>query len=194
MSSLDHIIKFADILMRFREVERATFHRNSERNENDSEHSFSLVLLGWYINESYSLGLDTDKIIRYALVHDLVEVYAGDTYFYHTDASVHESKQEREEQAALQLRSEFPEFPQMHDLIAQYERREDEESRFVYALDKIEPVISIYLDNGRTWKKKSITIEMLTEMKRPKVAQNPKIAQIFEELILKLQDERNRLF
>jgi putative hydrolase of HD superfamily len=152
MSSLDHILKFADLLLKFREIERSLLHRNGDRKENDSERSFSLALLGWYINDSYALNLNIEKIMAYALAHDLVEVYAGDTYFYHTDSSVLDSKHEREEQAARQLQDEFPDFPRLHETIRAYERREDEESRFVYALDKIEPVISIYLDNGRTWR------------------------------------------
>lgn len=138
--------------------------------------------------------MDTEKILKYGLVHDLVEVYAGDTYFYHDNQSVIDSKHEREVAAAARLRTEFPEFEQLHQMIDRYEKREDRESRFVYALDKIEPILSIYVDGGRTWREKNITIDMLTSMKRPKVAIDSNIARIFEELIEKLISEKKYLF
>ena len=59
-----------------------------------------------------------------------------------------------------------------NELIEQYEAREDKESRFVYALDKIQPMLNIYTDGGRTWKEKGVTIDMLVEYKKEKVKQD----------------------
>ncbi len=127
-------------------------------------------------------------------MHDFVEVYAGDTYIYSTNQEELDSKEEREKKAAERLQKELPEFKDLHKLINIYEKRGDEESRFVYALDKIQPVLNIYTDGGRTWKEKGITIKMLVDHKKDKVALSPEIASCFEELVALLKKEEKQLF
>lgn len=194
MSNLDNILKFTEILQQFRTIERSLLNNKSDRNENDVEHSYSLAMLGWYINDTYKLNLNIDKIFKYALAHDLVEIHAGDTYFYQTTDKALKDKHSREEAAAKKLTEDFSEFPELHLIIEQYEKREDDESKFIYALDKIDPVLSIYLDGGRTWKKNKVTLEMLISMKKPKVAVNSTISAIFDGLIKRLTDESDSLF
>lgn len=194
MSSLDAILKFTQFLHDFRAVERVVLSNGMNRRENDVEHSYHLAMLAWYINQSHALGLDDAKLMRYALAHDLVEVYAGDTHFYHADQATKESKHDRELAAAHKIHQEFSDFPDLHQAIEEYERKEDAESKFIYALDKIEPMLSIYLGGGETWQTEGITLDMLVTLKRPKVAGDPAIAQIFEELIEKISAERDRLF
>ena len=70
----------------------------------------------------------------------------------------------------------------------------DKESRFVYALDKVEPILSIYVDGGRTWKEKKITIQMLVDYKKDKVAVSPEVEACFYDLIALLRDNEQRLF
>ncbi len=195
MNSFDRILSFVDLLHQFRTVERRVLVKNSDRSENDSEHSFSLAMIAWYVNSTYKLGFDSEKIFTYALAHDLVEVYAGDTFFYSANPDQDlKDKHERESQAAARLRKEFPEFPELHAAIESYEKREDMESKFVYALDKIEPVLSIYRDKGRTWRKDGVTLEMLETMKTPKVAVDPTTADLFKELVARLKAEHVELF
>ena len=193
-SDLTKILSFTDMIHKFRAVERVILVQGQDRDENDSEHSYTLAMLSWYINSTYKAGLDIDKLIKYALVHDLVEVHAGDTYFYQKDPKVLQDKHEREEKAAKQLNEEHPEFPELHEMIAAYEKREDQESKFIYALDKVEPMFSIYLDNGRTWNREKLTLEMLIEMKKDKVALDPTIQKIFNDMVSHLNDNHDELF
>ena len=72
--------------------------------------------------------------------------------------------------------------------------KEDPESRFVYALDKIEPVIKLYLDGGWTWKEKKVTLEMVYENKKDKVALSPEIKAYFDEFMGLLRKEEKSLF
>ncbi len=192
--SFDQILKFVDLMQQFRTVERRVLIKNSERSENDVEHSFSLAMLAWYINNTYKLGLNSDKLFKYALAHDLVEIYAGDTFFYQKDEQVLVDKQQKEEEAAHRIRGEYPEFNELHEIIEQYEKRGDEEAKFIYALDKVEPVLSIYQDKGRTWRKDGVTLDMLKTMKLTKVAINPTIEKIFKELVRRLTEEHDSLF
>ncbi|MFA6408450.1 MAG: HD domain-containing protein [Candidatus Paceibacterota bacterium] len=193
-SPLDKILGFIGLLNQFRTIERKVLTQGCDRNENDSEHSFSLAMLAWYVNNVYELNLDTDTMLKYALVHDLVEAYAGDTFFYHPDRSFVDGKHAREEAAAQKLGTEYPEFPEIHDTIERYEKREDRESRFIYALDKIEPVLHIYRDKGRSWRRDGVTLEMLVTMKSPKVALDKTVEGIFKELVSRVSNEQDGLF
>jgi len=194
MLDLSKILDFVHLLDKFRKVERMLYVQGEDRHENDVEHSYNLAMLAWYITESHDLDLDKDKVLKYALVHDFVEVYAGDTYIYSTNKDELNSKVDREKKAAERLQKELPEFKGLHKLISIYEKKGDKESRFIYALDKIQPVLNIYTDGGRIWKEKEITIEMLVEHKKDKVALSPEIASCFEELITLLKKEEKQLF
>jgi putative hydrolase of HD superfamily len=192
--SLDNLLTFAKMLGELQAVERVIRVKGTERWENDVEHSYSLAMLAWYVLDTGKFPLDREKVLRYALAHDLVEVYAGDTYLYTEDKELLESKPERERVAAERLQQEFPELPDMHVAISAYVAKEDAESRFVYALDKIEPILKIYLDGGRTWKEKNVTLTMLYENKKDKVALSPEIQTYFDELMLLLKENKNALF
>lgn len=191
---LDKLINFTKLLEEFRTVERVIRVTSQDRWENDTEHSYNLAMMAWYIVSSTKTDLDQDKVIRYALVHDFLEVYAGDTYIYSEDKSHLESKHERERAAIVKLRETLSEFPELHDSIDAYEARQDAESRFVYALDKIEPMIHLYLDNGRTWKEGKVTLEMVYENKKDKVALSPEIKPYFDELMQLLKSKEKELF
>lgn len=191
---LENVLEFAQMLNLFRQVERVIYANGTDRLENDSEHSYHLAMLAWYIADSGKLDLDKNLIIKYALVHDLVEVYAGDTYIYSEDREHTESKIDREHQALIRLKKEFPLSEDMFSAIDRYEKREDRESRFVYALDKVQPIIQTYLDSGRIWKEKRITWEMLFEYKTDKVALSPEIKPYFDELMALLREKEETLF
>lgn len=193
-TSLDRLLSFAKIINELQTVERVIRIKGGGRWENDVEHSYSLAMLAWYILDTERLPLDRDRVFRYALAHDLVEVYAGDTYLYSEDKAFLDSKPERERLAAERLREEFPEIPEMHAAISGYVTKEDAESRFVYALDKIEPILKIYLAGGETWQEKGVTLSMLYESKRDKVALSPEIQPYFDELMQLLRKEEKELF
>ncbi|CAN5147370.1 HD domain-containing protein [soil metagenome] len=191
---LEKSLSFIELLNTFRRVERALRVPGADRHENDAEHSYNLCMLAWYIVESGKLDLNKELVIKYALVHDLIEAYAGDTDIFSQDESLHISKHYRESKAALRLQNLFPEFSELHTLIHEYEAKENKESRFVYALDKIEPMLHIFEDKGRTWKENKITIQMLIDNKKDKVAHSPELVAFFDSLIEKLKQQEKDLF
>jgi len=194
MSKLDKLIKFSNLLNDFRKVERALLVHGEERRENDVEHSYQLAMLAWFLAVETNVDLDINLVIKYALIHDLIEVYAGDTYAYTTDKSERDGKEKREKEAAVRLQKEFPEFEELHGLILRYNENSDNESRFVYALDKVHATLNIYTDGGRTWREKGITIDMIIRYKKDKVALSPEIKFYFDELIKLLTREEKKLF
>lgn len=191
---LNKIINFTKLLNKFRSVERVVLVNEKERNENDVEHSYYMAMLAWYIVNVNKLDLDINLVIKYALIHDFVEVYAGDTYIYSSDKAHIESKEKREKEAAEKLQKDFSEFEDMHMLIEKYEKREDKESRFVYALDKIQPMVNIYTDNGRSWKVNKVKLQMLVDHKKDKVVVSPEVKKYFDDLIELLKKEEKDLF
>jgi putative hydrolases of HD superfamily len=194
MNSLDNILKFIKLTHDFQKIERAIYATGQDRMENDVEHSYQLAFSAWYIISTSKMNLDASKAVHYALIHDLVEVYAGDTDAFDKDQSVHDSKIDREHKALLRLKEEFPEFPELTNMIETYEKKADEESRFIYALDKIIAPINIYLDGGRTWKMKGVTLEAHIHNKKDKVKAHPQVEEYFNQLIEKFESEKETLF
>jgi putative hydrolase of HD superfamily len=176
------LIDFHRLLHQFQAIERITHVRAKQafRAENDTEHSYNLAMTAWFLCEHFP-HLDRDTVIRYALVHDLVEIHAGDTYVY-ADQSQLDSKAEREAAALKQLEKEWADFPDLAKTIHAYEAKSDDEALFIYALDKIMPLIVIFIGEGYTFKQENITLKRLDAIKRHKVKVSPEIAEYYEQL------------
>lgn len=182
--SLDRTLEFVSFLMKFRDIYRTIIVGGSDPKENDAEHSFQLAMVAWYIIEAYELPLDTSKVLKYALVHDLVEVYAGDVYAFSTDPQIHANKKQKEHDAFLKIKEEWKDFPSLEKYIEIYETKADQESLFVYALDKVLPDLNI-LHEGGTWYKTVCEAESLDELEkhhRPKVAQYKIIEKLWDDI------------
>jgi putative hydrolase of HD superfamily len=191
---LEDILSFTKLLNKFQEVERVLYVPGTNKLENDAEHSYQLAMLAWYILSNNSFNLNKDLVIKYALIHDLVEVYAGDTFLYSKDQNEHNSKNDREESARLRIKEEFLSFEDLHETISNYENKKDAESNFVYVLDKIHPVIQLYLDNGRMWKEREVTLAMLIEKKKSKAQLSPELLPLWNELEEILTEEQSTIF
>lgn len=186
----EKFLSFSRLLQSFARIERMVPMPATERLENDMEHSYHLALMAWYIVDSEKLDLDLSLVIKYALVHDLVEVYAGDTWVWSKNQEDHESKHEREAAAASRLASEFPNFPELHSAISEYEKRESREAKFVYALDKILPSMYIIEEDGKFWQEHKITFDMLCSKKAPQVAVSPEVEPYYTELVNLIRERR----
>jgi putative hydrolase of HD superfamily len=143
----DESIKFLRLLRGLEKIERSIY-RPDDRRENDVEHSYQVTMLGWFLCNRFRLTLSTEKILKYGLVHDLVEVYAGDTPVYNTKNSSNtvETKQAREKIAFLRIKEEFHLDDEFVCAIDNYEKRLDEESVFIYEVDKFVPMFNQYID------------------------------------------------
>jgi putative hydrolases of HD superfamily len=190
---MEDLFKFVEFTQKFQKVQRVILIKDEERWENDAEHSYQLALVAWYIINKEKLNLDLNKIIFMAIAHDLVEIYAGDTYIFGTQ-ELKASKKEREAKAIKMIGSEFPEFDTLIPFIQEYEERTSEESKFIYALDKLLPNINNVLDNGRIWHREKVTYEMLRNDKDSKIAVSPEIEKYWKEFIEILEKDKEKLF
>lgn len=179
---IHRLLELQRLLAAFNRVDRIVHrkHQDAYVYENDTEHSYNLAMTAWFLSE-YFPELDRNIVIRYSLVHDLVEVHAGDTYIYGPQAEL-DSKHEREQQALAKLSEDWADFESLTEDITAYESLESEEAKFVYALDKIMPIMLIYIHNGYSWQKAGITPEQLDAAKRSKVAISPAIDAYYQQL------------
>jgi putative hydrolase of HD superfamily len=179
------LLEFIELTHKFRAVKRKVVFASDKEHENDAEHSFQLALCAWYLINTDKIKLDTEKALKYALAHDLVEAYAGDTpsAVHRSFEAERQTKKAREEEAAKRIEEEFPEFKELHKIIHAYEMREDKESKFVYALDKVMPILNIYLDKGYSWKVNDVKIEDVIAYKKDQIAESPEVKKYFDQLI-----------
>lgn len=143
------IYQFIKLLNEMKLVNRLTLLSKDGRRESDAEHCWHVAISAMLIAPIYDKPIDLSRAIQMALVHDIVEIYAGDVYAFASDEE-RSKKQEREQAAAEKLFSQLPE-PQdksMKELWEEYELRESEESKFVSAIDKLMPYIQFRIAHG----------------------------------------------
>jgi putative hydrolase of HD superfamily len=184
--------EFMRLLHAFQGVERVAYAPDLVRKENDAEHSYHLAMLAWYLMDSLELPYSKEKVLSYALAHDLHEVYAGDTFIFDQEAL--QTKNKREREARERIAHEFPEFSDLHRTVAEYERFEDPESKFVYATDKLIPLVTNYLQGGKMWKDMKVSSEVLFAHKREKIADQKEIRDILEQCITELTKDMDSYF
>ena len=189
MKKLNRVLGFTAFTNAFRAIERDIPLSEEKRCENDAEHSYQVAMVAWYMVSIENSNLDINKILKYSLIHDLVEVYAGDTPLYSSKDEYVQSKIKREKSAAILLKKKFPDFKDLHKLIDVYKLQDDEESRLVYAIDKLLPILSIYLDKGYAWKSHNITLDMIVDKNNKKIAISPHVKKYFDLLINMIREK-----
>ena len=182
MKDLNKLLDFVRFTHEIRNVQRAILLESNDRHENDEEHMYQTALVAWFLIENDKLPLDPYRCVGLAMVHDIAEAYAGDTIAF-ASAKDLKAQKAREEKAIARLQKEFPGFTSLHELIHEYEEHVTPESKFVYALDKLIPIINNYLYEGKVWHKEGITIEMLKAIEVGKVDISPQIAKYNQELM-----------
>lgn len=185
-------VAFIELLHRFQSVERVAYTHDLVRKENDVEHSYFLAMFCWYLCDSLELGYAKEKVLRYALTHDLHEAYAGDTFIFDEDAK--KTKKEREENARVRIAGEFPEFKELHSTIEAYESQEDEEARFVHAVDKLIPFLINYMQGGKIWREMNISYDEVVTHKREKIGNQKEVRELFEQIIALIGDDWQKYF
>lgn len=131
------------------------------RRENDAEHSWSLAVMAFLLAEYAEPAVDINKVIRMVLLHDLVEIDAGDTFAY--DAVGYQDKEERELRAADRIFGLLPadQAAEFRALWDEFETMETPSAKYAAALDRMQPLINNYLTEGHTWKLYHVTPEQV---------------------------------
>lgn len=164
-SIIPSVIKLANLCVQFSLVDRVTHTDPGGRPESDTDHTFMLSMVACSIAQRYLPELDLGKVAQYALIHDFVEVYAGDEPTVFIDDEMLARKAEAEQAALKKLHLQFDKvFPWITDTIEAYESLSDPKSRFVKVIDKIMPSLTHLQDGGLTLRKLGVdTLEKLQE-------------------------------
>ena len=135
---------------------RQTHLSGNGRRENDAEHAWHMALMVYLLKEYANEKFDLAKAMMMALVHDIVEIDAGDTYAY--DSEGLETQEVREEQAAKRLFGLLPEDQgeELKSLFEEYGANETPEARFVRVMDNFQPLLLNNSNDGNDWKEHGI--------------------------------------
>ncbi|HVS65996.1 MAG TPA: HD domain-containing protein [Thermoanaerobaculia bacterium] len=152
---------------RLKSVLRRTTLSDRSRHENSAEHSWHLALMAILLAEHAEVEIDLARTVEMLLVHDVVEVDAGDTFCY--DQTGNLDKEERERRAAERLFGLLPEDQgeRLRSLWDEFERRETPEARFAAALDRLQPMMLNYLTEGHSWQQHGVREHQVLERNRP---------------------------
>jgi putative hydrolases of HD superfamily len=168
---------------RLKSVLRQSYLIDIDRHENSAEHSWHLAVAAMVLAEHAKEQIDLSKVIRLVLVHDLVEIDAGDTFVYDEAANI--GKAAREQEAANRLFGLLP-AEQAQNFMAlwrEFEDRQTAEAKFAFALDRLLPILHNVFTQGRSWKEHGIRQEQALKKNRPIEEGSPVLWQAAESLI-----------
>ncbi|WP_017495273.1 HD family hydrolase [Flavobacterium sp. WG21] len=158
-------IAFIKEIDKVKYIQRKTKLFHSDRNENDAEHSWHLALMAIVLAEHSDEPIDVLKVVKMVLIHDIVEIDAGDTFIY--DSQKNHSNTDEERLAANRIFGLLPK-KQAEELIAiweEFETGETNEAKFARSMDRLEPLLQNTSNNGGTWKEFGVSYDKVYEKK-----------------------------
>ena len=157
-------IAFIVEIDRLKQVYRQSFLMDSTRRENDVEHSWHIAMMAMLLREHAAVGIDLLRAIEMLLIHDIVEIEAGDTFVY--DAEANKGKLEREKKAADRLFNILPadQAAEIRGLWDEYEAQKTPEAKFAMAMDRLQPMLQNYFTQGKSWQAHGVTARQVLEV------------------------------
>jgi putative hydrolase of HD superfamily len=149
-----------------KEIFRRTVNTRSRRRENDAEHSWALCLCAVTLAEYSNEPIDVLRVLEMLIVHDLVEIDAGDTFAYDTAAMA--DQHEREARAADRIFGLLPagQAAKFRARWDEFEARQTPEAKFAAAVDRFQPMLLNCLTQGEAWRRHGVTHEQVTARNR----------------------------
>lgn len=156
MERLKKQIEFIVEADKIKSILRMNYNAGGDRRENDAEHSWHLALMALTLYEYANQRIDVLKVLKMVLIHDIVEIDAGDAYVYNEEAKALQRKKELK--AADRLFNMLPDdqAAEFRALWDEFELKETPESRFANAIDRMHPMLMNYFSSGRSWKENNI--------------------------------------
>lgn len=160
-------IQFVMEIDKLKTILRQTSLMDNSRRENSAEHSWHLAVMALTLGEYAEPNTDLTRVVKMLLVHDIVEIDAGDTFAY--DALGYTDKEEREQQAAARIFGLLPDDlrDELMSLWQEFEAITTPEARFANALDRLEPLLGNYATGGGSWKKPGVTLAKIQKRMEP---------------------------
>lgn len=172
---------------------RQTYLADGNRKENDAEHSWHLALMAFLLKEYANEEVDVAKVVLMVLIHDLVEIDAGDTYAY--DKEGLQTKREREVKAAKRIFGLLPQDQgsRLYDLWEEFEAYESAEAKYAHMLDNFQPLMLNDALGGRSWREHQVKKSQVCRRNEKTHEGSEKVWKYMEGLIQKNLEKGNIL-
>ena len=171
---LEKQIKFILELDKIKSIIRQTYLANAIRKENDAEHSWHLAIMAIILEEYFDKDINLLKVIKMVLMHDVVEIDAGDTFCYDTKAN--QDKMIREKKAAERIYNILPEnqAQEYKSLWYEFEEGQTKEAIFANVLDRLQPIMLNFETNGAFWIENNISQQQVLNRNEKTLINGPK--------------------
>lgn len=168
---------------KLKNIFRQTHLSSNGRNENDAEHSWHMAIMAYLLKEYSNEEIDIAKVMVMCLIHDIVEIDAGDTYAY--DAEGLSTQKLREDAAKERIFSILPPEQKEHliSLFDEFEENESAEARFAHAMDNLQPLLLNDSNNGSDWRKHDVTSEQIYKRQKKTSLGSEKLFEVTDKII-----------
>ncbi len=158
---INQLLIFTAEVDKMTSVMRRTLLIDKSRRENDAEHSWHIALMAMLFKKYAPEGTDINRAVQMCIVHDLIEIYAGDTFAY--DINANEDKAERERKSADRLFSQIPGdvAAELRTLWEEFDSMETADSKYAAVMDRLQPFLHNTLTDGHTWVEGRPSLEMI---------------------------------
>ena len=176
-------LAFALEIDKEKRITRQTHLSEHGRNETDAEHAWHMAIMAYLLREYANEEVDITKVMLMCLIHDIVEIDAGDTYAYDSEGLA--TQKEREDRAKERIFSLLPE-DQKNELISlfdEFEAYETPESKFAHSMDNLQPLILNNSNEGGDWKEHDVTAAKVYGRQSKTRLGSEKIYEITDQLI-----------
>ena len=164
-------------------IGRQTYLTDAKRKENDAEHAWHMTIMAYLLREYANEEVNITKVMLMCLIHDIVEIDAGDTYAYDTEGL--KTQKAREDAAKERIFSILPE-DQKQELISlfdEFEAFETAESKFAHAMDNLQPLMLNNSNGGNDWKEHGVYAEQVYGRQRKTSLGSEKIFEVVDQII-----------
>lgn len=164
-------------------IMRQTHLSGHGRNENDAEHAWHMAIMAYLLREYANEEVDITKVMLMCLIHDIVEIDAGDTYAYDSEGLA--TQKVREDQAKERIFSLLPE-DQKNELISlfdEFEKYETPEAKFAHSMDNFQPLILNNSNEGGDWKEHGVTSKQVYGRQSKTRLGSEKIYEITDQIV-----------
>ena len=184
-------IEFALLMDKQKNIFRQNHLADNSRRENDAEHAWHMAVMAYLFREYANEDIDISKVILMCLIHDVVEIEAGDTYAYDEEAK--KSQREREEIAKKHIFGMLPsdQGRELEDLFDEFEAQETAEARFAKAMDNLQPVLLHEANGGEDWKEHEVTKEQIMRRQEKTRHGSEELFEVIKDIIDKHIPEGN---
>jgi putative hydrolase of HD superfamily len=167
---------------KLKQVFRQTYLMDASRKENDAEHSWHLAMTVALLGEYAAQEVDMERVVKMSLLHDLVEIDAGDVVVY--DAAARAGQAAKEQAAAERIFGLLPDDQrdELRSLWDEFEARQTSEARFAKAVDRLGPILHNYCTQGRAWQEHGVTRRLAAETNRHIADGSPELWAFVERL------------